>query len=185
MNRRLLSILILFAGITAIGCGGSGQPPVPVVIETSKGDIRLELYPGQAPRTVENFLAYADSGFYDGTIFHRVIPRFMIQGGGFDQRLREKPTREPIRNEASSGLLNERGAIAMARTSDPNSAASQFFINLIHNRHLDAQYAVFGRVTAGMEVVDAIAALETRDAGGAFANLPIETVVIKAVRVER
>ena len=172
-----LAILIL-----AVGCGGE-KPPVPVVIETSRGIIRLELYPGKAPRTVENFLAYSDSGFYNGTIFHRVIPRFMIQGGGFDERLREKKTREPITNEARDDLPNERGTIAMARTNDPDSATSQFFINLIHNRHLDGGYAVFGRVTEGMEVVDAIAGLETRDAGGAFANLPVETVVIKSVKV--
>ncbi len=164
------------------GCDGSNKPPVSVMMETSKGTISLELYPAAAPRTVENFLAYTDSGFYDGTIFHRVIPGFMIQGGGFTERLREKPTRDPIRNEASNGLLNERGTIAMARTSDPNSATSQFFINLVNNRHLDGQYTVFGKVTTGMEVVDAIAALETRDSGGAFATIPVDTVVIKSVR---
>jgi peptidyl-prolyl cis-trans isomerase A (cyclophilin A) len=177
--------LFLLAAVLAAGCGGgAGGGPVAVVMETSKGPVRLELFPDKAPRSVENFLAYADSGFYEGTVFHRVIPRFMIQGGGFDARLKEKPTREPIRNEASNGLLNERGTIAMARTNDPNSATSQFYINLVNNRHLDGAYAVFGRVTAGMEVVDAIAALETRDLGGAFTNIPIEDVVITSVKRE-
>jgi cyclophilin family peptidyl-prolyl cis-trans isomerase len=172
------------AAITAIGCGGAPQSPVPVVMETSRGIIRMELYPQDAPRTVANFLAYADSGFYSGTIFHRVIPRFMIQGGGYTERLREKRARPPVKSEAGNGLPNERGTIAMARMADPNSATSQFFINLIHNRSLDGSYTVFGKVTEGMDVVDAISALETRRDGEESANLPVETVVIKSVRRE-
>ena len=185
MRNHGLIAAVLIACMIALGCGGAEKPPVEVVMETSLGDITLELYPAQAPRTVENFLAYAAEGFYDSTIFHRVIPRFMIQGGGYDGRLREKPTRDPIPNESGNGLLNERGSIAMARLNDPDSATSQFYLNLVNHRHLDeAGYAVFGKVTAGMEVVDAIAALETRDIGRGFANLPYETVVIRGMRVE-
>ena len=138
-----------------------------VLIQTSKGTLKVELDAEHAPLTLKNFLAYADAGFYDGTIFHRVIDNFMIQGGGFTPDMKEKPTRAPIPLEARNGLSNQRGTLAMARTPNPNSATAQFFINVNDNLFLDAAnardgfgYAVFGRVVEGMEVVDAITRLE-------------------------
>jgi cyclophilin family peptidyl-prolyl cis-trans isomerase len=161
-----------------------------VVVETSLGSITLELDSAKAPATVANFLAYADAGFYDGTIFHRVIRDFMIQGGGFGADLKQKPTKPPIRNEAANGLKNLRGTIAMARTSVVDSATSQFFINHKDNPNLDHRsptpdafgYAVFGKVTKGMEVVDKIATVQTRAQNMMFQNLPVETITIKSVR---
>jgi peptidyl-prolyl cis-trans isomerase A (cyclophilin A) len=157
-----------------------------VVLETSKGDITIELYPDDAPITVENFLQYVDDGFFDGTIFHRVIPNFMIQGGGFTEDMNQKPTREPIKNEARNGLKNERGSIAMARTSVVDSATAQFFINHADNEFLnnsarDFGYAVFGKVVGGMEVVDAIAAVET-GRHGPHDDVPREPVVIRSAK---
>ena len=150
-----------------------------VVLETSLGTIELELDAEKAPISVENFLAYVDAGHYDGTLFHRVIPGFMIQGGGFDTSMKQKATRGPIKNEADNGLTNQRGTVAMARTSDVNSATSQFFINVVDNGFLnhsgrDFGYAVVGKVTSGMDVADKIAAVK-RGAQDA----PIEQVVIK------
>ncbi len=160
---------------------------VAVLMKTSKGDITLELDDAQAPKSVANFLQYVDSGFYDGTIFHRVIPNFMIQGGGMTADMAQKPTAAPIENEAKNGLKNSRGSIAMARTNDPHSATSQFFINHADNSFLDYPgqdgwgYAVFGRVTAGMDAVDAIAAVPTSVQTGRR-DVPAETVVIESVR---
>ena len=159
-----------------------------VLLETSSGDILLELFPDKAPKTVENFLAYVDGGFYENTLFHRVIKGFMIQGGGYGPRMDEKPTRESIENEADNGLKNERGSIAMARTSDPHSASAQFFINLTDNDFLnhtgkDVQgwgYCVFGKVSEGMEVVDAIAKVKT-DAKGMHDDVPTDMVLITSV----
>ena len=159
-------------------------------IETSKGTITLELNEEKAPATVANFAEYARSGFYDGTIFHRVIDGFMIQGGGFTRDMNQKATREPIRIESMNGLGNARGTIAMARTMDPNSATSQFFINLVDNGFLDFTaptrqgygYAVFGVVTDGMDVVDAIAKVRTGSVGP-YENVPEDAVVIKKVIV--
>ena len=136
-----------------------------VLLETTSGDILVELYPDKAPETVANFLKYVDDGFYNNTIFHRVIPGFMIQGGGLTARMQQKDTSAPIKNEADNGLKNDRGTIAMARTMDPHSATAQFFINLVDNDFLNFQapsgngwgYCVFGRVTEGMDVVDKIA----------------------------
>jgi len=150
-----------------------------VMLETSLGTIELELDAEKAPISVENFLAYVDAGHYDGTIFHRVIPGFMIQGGGFDTSMKQKATRAPIKNEADNGLLNARGTVAMARTNDVNSATSQFFINVVDNGFLnhggrDFGYAVFAKVTAGMDVADKIAAVKR----GAQ-DVPVEQVVIK------
>lgn len=143
-----------------------------VLLETTEGDILLELYPDKAPETVKNFLRYVDEGFYTNTIFHRVIPNFMIQGGGMDAQMKEKPTHNPIVNEAANGLRNDRGSIAMARTTDPDSATAQFFINLANNDFLnrdEAQdghgYAVFGKVIDGMDVVDKIAKVKTTSRG--------------------
>ena len=161
-----------------------GKPVV--VIKTSKGEIRLELESEKAPVTVKNFLAYVDAGFYDGTIFHRVIDGFMIQGGGFTQDMTQKPTNAPIKNEADNGLKNARGTIAMARTSVVDSATAQFFINLVDNAMLnhgarDFGYAVFGRVTQGLDVVDAIAKVRTGQKGP-YGDVPLEPVVIESIK---
>jgi len=166
-------------------------PPPPknprVVISTSKGNMTLELDPDKAPETVKNFLAYVDEGFYDGTVFHRVIPGFMIQGGGHLPDLQKKETKEPIRNEATNGLKNLRGTISMARTANPHSATSQFFINHADNAMLDNSpqqgwgYAVFGKVIEGMDVLDAIANTPTGNSGG-MADVPRETILIKSVK---
>lgn len=197
---RMLPVAL--AALLAFGCSkpatetdGAGATaadaarPV-VVVETSAGTFEVELFPDKAPVTVGNFLAYVDDGFYDGTIFHRVIEGFMIQGGGYDAEKQKKPTREPIKNEADNGLKNATGTIAMARTSVPDSATSQFFINVEDNEFLDFQsptptgygYAVFGEVVSGMDVVSAIENTPTENAGGAFKNIPTETVVIESIR---
>ena len=158
-----------------------------VRLETSMGTIVIELDRQAAPVTVKNFLEYAESGFYDGTIFHRVMPGFMIQAGGFTNNLERKKTRNPILNEAKNGLSNKRGTIAMARTSDPNSATSQFFINHKDNTPLDYAaggnpgYAVFGKVTEGMDIVDAIAAVKTATRNG-MDDVPVEPVAIKSAK---
>lgn len=156
-----------------------------VTLETSHGNIVIELDADKAPETVKNFLNYVNSGFYDGTIFHRVIKNFMIQGGGFLPGMAQKQTEAPIKNEADNGLPNERGTIAMARTNDPHSATAQFFINHADNAFLNHTsptgqgwgYCVFGRVTDGIETVDAIAGVSTGNSGG-HADVPVEDVVI-------
>lgn len=161
-----------------------------VVMKTNLGEVTIELNEAKAPESVKNFLAYVDAGFYTDTVFHRVIDGFMIQGGGFDQNLGKKPTNAPIVNEATNGLLNARGTVAMARTNVVDSATSQFFINLVDNamlnhRSKDARgygYAVFGEVTAGMDVVDRIAKLKTIKKNGLFQNLPSESVVVESIR---
>jgi cyclophilin family peptidyl-prolyl cis-trans isomerase len=162
------------------------QTPPAVVLTTSHGDLTVELFAQESPITVENFLAYVDAGFFDSTVFHRVIAGFMIQGGGMDADLRQKPTRAPIKNEADNGLKNTRGTLAMARTSDVNSATAQFFINLADNAFLDHGgrdfgYAVFGRVTAGMDVVDAIAKVKTGRKGH-HDDVPLEPVTVVRAR---
>jgi cyclophilin family peptidyl-prolyl cis-trans isomerase len=160
-----------------------------VVLETSMGAITLELYPAKAPDSVANFLQYVNSGFYAGTIFHRVIGNFMIQGGGFTTAYQKKPTQAPVKNEAKNGLKNDRGTIAMARTGKPHSATSQFFINVKNNDNLNYPsfdkwgYTVFGRVTAGMDVVDKIRNVPTGPAAMFRSNAPKEQVVIKGARV--
>ena len=164
----------------------SGGTSNEVVLSTTMGDITVELFPEQAPITVENFLGYVESCFYDGTLFHRVIPGFMIQTGGFTREMVEKPTGTGIQNEADNGLTNDRGTLAMARRQDPNSARAQFFINLVDNQILnhgvrDFGYAVFGRVTEGMGVVDAIAAVGTGMQRG-MRDVPLEEVVIRTAR---
>ena len=159
-----------------------------VVMETNHGRIVLELYPDKAPVSVKNFLQYVDDQHYDGMIFHRTIANFMIQGGGFVPGMTEKKTREPIKNEASNGLANERGTIAMARTSNPDSATAQFYINTKDNPFLDAAkandkvgYAVFGKVVEGMDVVDKIRQTPTGQRG-ALSDVPIQDVVIRSIR---
>jgi peptidyl-prolyl cis-trans isomerase A (cyclophilin A)/peptidyl-prolyl cis-trans isomerase B (cyclophilin B) len=156
-----------------------------ITIRTNHGAITAELFDDKAPVTCANFRRYVRDGFFDGTIFHRVIPNFMIQGGGMDVDMREKPTREPIRNEADNGISNQRGTMAMARTADVDSATAQFFINLRDNDFLnhggrDFGYAVFGKVVDGMDVVDTIAALPTGNRRG-HADVPLETVEIVEV----
>jgi cyclophilin family peptidyl-prolyl cis-trans isomerase len=162
-----------------------------VEMQTSLGLITLELFDDQAPLTVKNFVAYATDGAYDDTIFHRVIDGFMIQGGGFDQDYQRRPTQDPIQNEADNGLKNTRGTIAMARTPAPHSASSQFFINVADNPFLDHSdktprgwgYCVFGEVTSGMEVVDAIRAVQTGSAGPFPKDVPLEPVIIERVTI--
>ena len=185
MIRLIALLLALSVNLSAL----AAQPIVR--IDTNLGSISLALYPDKAPKTVENFLFYAREGFYVGTIFHRVIPSFMIQGGGFDQALVQKPTNQPIINEAANGLKNEIGTIAMARTSDPHSATSQFFINVANNSFLNysfptAQgygYTVFGKVIEGMDIVNKIAALPTGPRGILAKDVPTDMVVIKAVEL--
>ncbi len=158
---------------------------VMVLMETSSGDMLLELFDDKAPESVRNFLSYVDEGFYDNTIFHRVINDFMIQGGGLTMRMEEKPTKAPIVNEAANGLKNVRGSLAMARTSDVHSATAQFFINVVDNPELDHQddspegfgYCVFGQVIEGMDVVDKIKKLKTK-AVGEHGNVPLDMVLI-------
>jgi cyclophilin family peptidyl-prolyl cis-trans isomerase len=188
MQISLGLVALAIVGL-AIPAAGNAQVSPRVALETSKGRIVIELYPDQAPKTVENFLGYVESGFFDDTIFHRVIKNFMIQGGGFTADLARKETRPPIVNEAATGLPNERGTISMARTNDPNSATSQFFINQADNRQsLDYRdprnpgYAAFGRVIEGMDVVDAIAAVQTGRQKG-FDDVPVEPVVIEKATV--
>ena len=159
-----------------------------VDMKTSAGTIRLELYPAKAPKTVENFLRYAKDGHFDGTIFHRVIDNFMIQGGGFDKTFKQKPTRDPIPNEAKNGLKNDLGTIAMARTSAPHSATAQFFINGKHNDFLNAAsaqdgwgYTVFGKVVSGMDVVMKISKTPVGPAGPFDTHAPKEQVVVESV----
>lgn len=162
-----------------------------VILHTNFGAITLELFEDQAPLSVANFIQYARDGHYDGTLFHRVISNFMIQGGGFDADFQQKPTRDPIRNEADNGLSNARGTVAMARTNDPHSATSQFFINVTDNTFLDHRspasgqtwgYAVFGRVTDGMDVVDAIRQVET-GRRSFHQDVPVEDVIIQRVEI--
>ena len=156
-----------------------------VLLETTSGDILIELFTDKAPKTVANFLQYVDEGFYTNTIFHLVIPGFMIQGGGLGARMDEKSTREPVANEADNGVKNERGTIAMARTRDPHSATAQFFINLVDNSFLNHSaptldgwgYCAFGRVTEGMDVVDKIAKVKTKSMG-MHENVPVDMVLI-------
>jgi peptidyl-prolyl cis-trans isomerase A (cyclophilin A) len=154
--------------------------------ETSLGDFTIEFYEKEAPESVANFMRYIDDGFFDGTIFHRIVPGFVIQGGGFTEDMSQKRTKPPVKNEADNGLKNSRGTLSMARTNDINSATSQFFVNLKDNDFLDHSrgnfgYAVFARVTQGMEVIDKIAAVETGRRRG-FDDVPLEAVTMKSVR---
>ncbi len=155
-----------------------------LVFETTLGDFQVELFEKDSPISCENFLAYIDDGFYDGTIFHRVIPGFMIQGGGFEPGMKQKKVRAPIKNEANNGRKNQRGTLAMARTNDINSATAQFFVNLVDNDFLDYSgpgnfgYAVFGKVTSGMEAIDAIAKVSTSTRSG-HQNVPAADVLIR------
>ncbi len=209
MRHAILTALAAAVLLLPLACTSSVDEPTPkesetkmadtqppdssapiVVLETSRGDIRVKLWPDRAPKTVANFLQYVRDGFYDGTIFHRVIEGFMIQGGGFTPEMDKKLTREPIPNEASADAPNDRGTIAMARTSDPHSATAQFFINhadndFLNHRDESAQgygYAAFGEVVDGMDVVDEIAGVETKTVG-MMENVPVEPILIKRAYV--
>lgn len=207
MSRSTLLPFTLLLGLLMpglSGCGASepatqavstappaGQAANPrVLIETSKGNITVEVFPAQAPQSAGNFLNYAKTGFYDGLVFHRVIPGFMIQTGGMTADMQEKPKNAPIQNEADNGLTNLRGTLAMARTADPHSASSQFFINVKDNAFLNHRgqtpqgwgYAVFGQVVDGMDVVDAIVAVP-RGNRGPHGDVPLEPIVMKRVSV--
>lgn len=191
--RRLSALLIaaFFALASVVASAANPQ----VELDTSAGTIKLELFPEAAPKTVDNFLKYVNAGHYNGTQFHRVIKGFMIQGGGYDNEFRERPTRPPIPIEAEqsvkAGLSNTPGTVAMARTSDPNSASSQFFINVADNKRLDFRsadaqgygYTVFGKVVSGMDVVEKIAQSPTGAAGPFRSDVPNQRVVIKSARV--
>ena len=189
MKKLLLTLLV--CGITAPSQGApAGDDHPRVKLHTNVGDIVLELDRAKAPKTVENFLRYVNEGFYDGTVFHRVIPDFMIQGGGMTADLKPKPTHPPIQNEADNGLKNEKGTVAMARTSDPNSASSQFFINVADNAFLDHTsptpqgwgYAVFGKVVEGMDVVMKISTEPTGSRRG-MSDVPAKDIVIEKAEV--
>jgi len=182
--RKLVAVLALLPGLAF------ASPVVDLI--TNRGTIEITLDQAHAPKTVANFLAYVKSGHYNGTIFHRVIEGFVIQGGGFDSKMSERPTRAPIANEADNGLKNTVGTIAMARTSDPNSATAQFFINVADNASLNFRsrsqdgwgYAVFGKVTHGMDVVMNIAKSETGDANG-MSDVPVQAVVIQKAVIKK
>lgn len=195
---KLMSVLSLLAVLGLLSARAEEAAPTAtppeenpmVILKTSKGDIQVELYPDKAPDTVANFLKYVDDGFYNGTIFHRVIGNFMIQGGGFTKDMQQKPTRAPVKNEAANGLKNTRGTLAMARTGDPHSATAQFFINVVDNGFLNHTspdprgygYCVFGKVVSGLDVVDAIRGVATGNRG-MFQDVPVESVeIISATR---
>ncbi len=196
--RLLLSLCLLLPVLAAAETEIETQPPEAqttenptVILHTNHGAITLELFEEQAPLSVANFLEYARDGHYDGTLFHRVISNFMVQGGGFDTDFQQKPTREPIENEADNGLSNERGTLAMARTNDPHSATAQFFINVTDNDFLNHRstasgqtwgYAVFGRVVDGMDVVDTIREVDT-GRRGMHQDVPVEDVIIERVEI--
>ncbi|CAB1056800.1 Peptidyl-prolyl cis-trans isomerase PpiB (EC [Olavius sp. associated proteobacterium Delta 1] len=189
MKTTVVAALIIFSLLIFAGSAVAADINPKVVLETSKGKIVLELYPDNAPETVKNFLNYVDAKFYDGMIFHRVIPKFMIQGGGFTADMKRKTTQAPIKNEADKGLKNGRGTISMARTGDPHSATAQFFINTVNNDFLNHSsktqqgwgYTAFGKVIEGMKTVDAISAVKTKTVGG-FRDVPAEPVIIQSAR---
>jgi cyclophilin family peptidyl-prolyl cis-trans isomerase len=190
MRVILGAAVLLGLGAAAVGAATGGNPVV--AMKTSMGTIKIELDQGKAPVSTANFLAYVNDKFYDGTVFHRVIPAFMIQGGGFDKDMNQKKPKAPIKNEAGNGLKNVTGTVAMARTSDPNSATSQFFINTKDNAFLDHRdesvqgygYAVFGKVIDGMDVVKKIEAVQTTTKMP-HQNVPVTPVVIESVTVEK
>ena len=187
----ILISLPLMAGAQAKKAGKAPAKYPIVEMDTTMGVIKIEVFTDKAPITGKNFVDYVTSGYYNGTIFHRVIPDFVVQGGGYPPDMSRKPTRPPIKNEASNGLLNDRGTLSMARYNDPNSATSQFFINLKHNTNLDpaggsAGYAVFAKVIEGMDVVDKIAKVKTATRsvqGTPFGDVPVQPIVVKTVKV--
>ncbi|HIJ81028.1 MAG TPA: peptidyl-prolyl cis-trans isomerase [Desulfuromonadales bacterium] len=191
MITKMLSAVAVFLLTTGLACAEVKSKNPVVTMETSLGVIKIELFEKEAPVSVKNFLDYAKSDFYAGTIFHRVIPGFMAQGGGFTPDRKQKTVNAPIKNEASNGLKNDRGTLSMARTTDPNSATSQFFINVTNNDMLNrpnpdgAGYSVFGKVIEGMEVVDKIVSVKTQNINIVFQNVPVDPVIIKSVKVAK
>jgi peptidyl-prolyl cis-trans isomerase A (cyclophilin A) len=190
MSLTGLASKLAIAGVAALTIGAQAMAQT-VKITTNQGDIVVQLEAAKAPKSVENFLQYAKAGHYNGTIFHRVIDGFMIQGGGFTPDMQQKPTRPPIPLESRNGLSNVRGTLAMARTNVPDSATAQFFINVKDNGFLDSArspdgngYAVFGKVTQGMDVVDKIRKVETTQRGP-FGDVPVQPVIIKQVTIEK
>ncbi len=195
--KQLIALALGF-GLAAVGgaatdgAADTATANPQIVMETTKGTIVLELDPAKAPKTVENFLSYVESGHFDGTIFHRIIPKFMAQGGGFTADMKQKPVEAPVENEADNGLKNLRGTVAMARTSDPHSATAQFFINSIDNDFLNHTsktprgwgYTVFGRVIQGMDVVDAMSSVQTTRRGG-HGDVPVEPIAITSAKVKK
>ena len=189
---RSVACIIALTGallITLPACSEADPPDGPVVVlSTSMGEIKIGLYEKEAPETVQNFLGYVNDGFYDNTIFHRVIPNFMVQGGGFTPDMQQKQTKRPIRNEADNGLQNDEGTVAMARTNAIHSATSQFFINVTRNSFLDHQsqanfgYCVFGRVIEGLDVVKQIEGVQT-GRHGRYDDVPLEPIVIQSATV--
>lgn len=188
---RYLALFLLFALQSwSVQAADATSANPKVVLETSQGPITIELFAAEAPLASANFLEYVKSGFYDGTIFHRIVPGFVIQGGGFTAGMAQKGTRPPIKNEANNGMTNQRGTLAMARRQDPDSASSQFFVNLTDNDFLNHQaetatgwgYAVFGRVVAGMDIVDAIARSPTGVVGG-MPDVPLTPVTVNSAHV--
>ncbi len=190
MMKKMILWTLMLCTMLCLPLAASAEEAPRVNLKTSLGDIVVELDPAKAPKSTANFLEYVDSGFYNGTIFHRVIPGFMVQGGGFTADLQKKDTREPIENEAKNGLKNDRGTIAMARTNDPHSATAQFYINSVDNDSLNQGrapgwgYAVFGKVVTGMDVVDEISKVET-ERKNYMSNVPVEPVkILEATRVK-
>jgi peptidyl-prolyl cis-trans isomerase B (cyclophilin B) len=187
LSTQVLRLCCVALGVLSVSAARAANPIV--VMETNHGTVKIELFEDKAPVTVKNFLKYVEDKHYDGTVFHRVIDGFMIQGGGFEPGMKEKKTREPIKNESNNGLSNARGTIAMARTSAPDSATAQFYINVKDNKGLDGSpdkasgYTVFGRVTEGMDVVNKIKEVKTGTKAG-FENVPEDDVVIKSVKLE-
>ena len=190
MKIKLIVVFAALVSLVMVSETMAADANPKVEMETSKGKIVIELFPDKAPETVKNFLNYVETKYYDGTIFHRVIPNFMIQGGGFTTDMKRKSAGAPIKNEADNGLKNERGTIAMARTGDPHSATAQFFINAVNNDFLNHKsktqqgwgYVVFGKVITGMDVVDAISAVKTVTRGS-YRDVPAETIEIRSARV--
>lgn len=183
----LLGTTLLFSTIT---CHAETDAVKRIAIHTSMGEIEAELYPSKAPKTVENFITYANQDFYAGTVFHRVIDGFMVQGGGFESNMKMKDALPPIPNEADNGLKNDKGTLSMARTNDPHSASSQFFINAADNDFLNFKdkstygwgYCVFGKVTKGQDVVDAITKVKTTNKAG-HQNVPVKEIVIQSIEI--
>ncbi|WP_311196193.1 peptidylprolyl isomerase [Thiothrix winogradskyi] len=200
MKRFFITIFAMLLSFATLGCNAeekaaatptSGDKMSTILIETTKGNIKIELDAAAAPKTVENILAYVKEGFYEGTIFHRVIPGFMVQGGGMNETMKEKADkRPPVKNEANNGLKNDRGTVAMARTNDPHSASSQFFINVSNNDFLNFRsetaqgwgYAVFGKVVEGMDVVDAIVGVKTGNFGP-HGDVPVQPILMNKVTI--
>lgn len=184
MTRRYVLQIVVGSALALASALTFADTLPKVALKTNMGEIIVELYPEKAPKTVENFLTYVKTGFYNGTIFHRIINGFMVQGGGYDKKMQEKTTREPIQNEAKNGLRNVPYSLAMARTRDPHSASAQFFINVNNNRFLDYPgqdgwgYAVFGKVIQGMEVVDKIREVETGSG-----DMPKKAVIIESATI--